>query len=363
MLADVRRLPALLVSVLALGACKKGERADDDASADRKPTAADEDNAEAEAPPAPAEVKAAPIPELALTVADAVDPERYAEQLRFVAAERPPGSPHWQAVQDRCAEVFEAAGFEVERFAAEGAGINVVGRRPGKDSELAPVVVGAHYDHIEGCVGADDNASGVAAVLELAEVLGGERSWSRSLVLACWDREETGLEGSTIWLDEELAAGREPALYINFDAVAYADATPKSQRLPPGIDLLFAEQYRMLEEREFRADFIAVLADAGAHEPASRARVHAERLELPAAVLEVPAMLKNEAALADLRRSDHAPFWGHDIPAIFFSDTAEFRTDTYHCTGRPDTVETLDLAFAVKVVRVAAGLVAEQLSK
>jgi hypothetical protein len=296
----------------------------------------------------------------AMLIADQVDASRYAEDLRFVAAIRPPGSTHWQAVQDRCFAVFEAAGFSSVRFEVEGAGISVVGRKDGSKPELPGIVVGAHYDHIAECPGADDNASGTAAVLELARVLGAQ-TWERSLTVACWDEEETGLNGSRAWVDAAVADGRTFALYLNFDAMAYADASPNTQKLPPGIEVLFAKQLETLAAREFRADFIAVLANASASASSARLVAHANRLELPVALIEVPRGRENEPLLADLRRSDHASFWQHDIPAVFLSDTGPLRTDTYHCTGRPDTFETLDLGFATKVVRSSAGALSELL--
>ena len=113
---------------------------------------------------------------------------------------------------------------------------------------------------------------------------------------------------------------------------------------------------------KMRADFIAVLADDDAHDLVLHLQAHAAALELPELLVEIPSALKNEDMVSELRRSDHASFWRHDIPAVFFSDTANYRTDTYHCGGRPDTVETLDLAFATKVVRTAAGGLAEVLA-
>lgn len=301
-----------------------------------------------------------PLNAVATAISEEVDAARYTDDLRLVAAPRPPGSAHWQTVQDRCFSVLEGAGFSTVRFEVEGAGVSVVGRKDGLEPNLPGVVVGAHYDHIEGCAGADDNASGTAAVLELARVFGAH-PWKRSLTIACWDEEETGMNGSRVWADAAVADGRTFALYLNFDAIAYADSAPNSQRLPVGVEILFARQIEMLREREFRADFIAILADSSASESAARLGAHADRLELPNAVLEIHQGLKNERALADMRRSDHASFWRHDIPAVFLSDTADFRTDTYHCTGRPDTVETLDLEFATKVVRASAGALAEVL--
>src|SRR5690606_27860869 len=180
---------------------------------------------------------------------------------------------------------------------------SVTGRKAGRDPELPAIVVGAHYDHIDDCPGADDNASGTAALLAVARTLG-PHEWSRTLYIACWDEEETGLHGSRHWADQVVAEGQKIELYFNFDAIGYADATPNSQKLPPGSELLFAKQLADLKARDYRADFIAILADDGAAEPCQRYLAHATRLELPTALLEIPGSLKNDALLSELRRSD-----------------------------------------------------------
>ncbi|WP_146158499.1 M28 family metallopeptidase [Enhygromyxa salina] len=351
--------PALIAFVLLPTlVCGSACQTEPEPAAEPKPAA------EAKPTPAPmAEPEPEPEPvasEAAAAIADEVDAARYAADLQLIAAPRPPGSPHWQVVQDRCLEVFEAAGFAATRFEVDGAGVSVVGRKGGKDSSLPELVIGAHYDHIEDCPGADDNASGTAAVLELARVLGAHE-WERSITVACWDQEETGLHGSRAWVDAAIADSREIALYFNLDAIAYADSTPNSQRLPPGVDVMFAKQIASVAAREFRADFIAILADDGAHDAVGLLHAHATRLQLHDLVVEIPAALTNEPMLADLRRSDHANFWRHNVPCVFFSDTADFRADTYHCEGRPDSFETINLEFATKVVRAAAGAAAELL--
>ena len=117
-----------------------------------------------------------------------VDADRFHEDLVTVTGIRPPASPHWQEVQDLCAERLTALGFEVERQ-SYGTGVNVIGTLPGSDLASEHVVVSAHYDHIPDCAGADDNASGIAGVLELARVLSMGR-YRRTAVIACWDEEE-----------------------------------------------------------------------------------------------------------------------------------------------------------------------------
>lgn len=121
---------------------------------------------------------------------------------------------------------------------------NVIGRlQVGPVPSAQTVVLGAHLDHLgrgegssslatedeEGQIhpGADDNASGVAVLLEIAESLAarraaGESLGTRDLVFAAWSGEELGLLGSERWADENVdphGAGAEPVAYLNFDMV------------------------------------------------------------------------------------------------------------------------------------------------
>jgi hypothetical protein len=77
--------------------------------------------------------------------------------------------------------------------------------------------------------------------------------------------------------------------------------------------------------------------------------------------LEVPDRLKNAFAARNLQRSDHAPFWRRDVPAMMLTDTANFRNPRYHCAEGADSVDSIDPAFVAKVVETAAATVADAL--
>ncbi len=110
------------------------------------------------------------------------------------------------------------------KFEQEILGINVIGILPGIDTSRS-VIIGAHYDHlgIHGdsiFYGADDNASGVAGVLSLAE------KWSETrikppvnLIFACWTAEEKGLIGSE-YFAKQIANPEKFMLYINMDMIS-----------------------------------------------------------------------------------------------------------------------------------------------
>ena len=284
---------------------------------------------------------------------------RYRRDLELIARPRPPGSPHWQRVQDHCAASLEAAGFTVRRERYES-GVNVIGEKRGATRPDEVVLLGAHYDSTEGCPGADDNASGVAGVLEAARRLGGE-SFARTLVLACWDEEERGMIGSEAHARALAARGIRPRIAVVLEMIGLSSSEPDSQGLPPGFELVYGPQVARLRENRMRGDFIAVVHDDRAGAVAAGIARHAERGGLPAIALQIPEAGKTSPMFRDLRRSDHSSFWDTGAPAIMVTDTANFRNPHYHCGGGPDAAADLDTRFALRVTGAVVGALRDEL--
>ncbi|MEM9457646.1 MAG: M28 family peptidase [Myxococcota bacterium] len=288
-----------------------------------------------------------------------VDRDAIVQDVTFVAEIRPPETAHWLAVQELCMDRMEMLGMEVQ-IHEYSTGINVVGRRPGTTNPEQLVLVGAHYDHIPDCTGADDNATGVAGALEVARVLAPIET-ERTLAVACWDEEERGLLGSSAWVALGLDEGESVVAYYNYDMIGFASDEPNSQQTPLGFDAIFPEQYQQVQDNEFRGDFILVAADDLAAEPTQAFEAHAAMLGLPTVIAVLTAEQKNNPLFSDLRRSDHAPFWNAEIPAMFFTDSANFRNPAYHCAQGDDTVDALDFDFAADVVAATVGSAAQTL--
>jgi Zn-dependent M28 family amino/carboxypeptidase len=310
------------------------------------------------APSAPASATAAP-PAAAVASAGAVkpasldatppDPElvaRLKADVAAVAVERHPRSPGWLKVQRLIQKRLEEAGLAVATEAFAGGGRNVIATAKGTTKPEELVILSAHYDHIPGCAGADDNASGVAVLLEAARVLGTARG-GRTLVLAFWDHEEAGLFGSRDYAARAESNGTEIAVMISLDGVGFADRRPKSQTLPDGIDVVLPEMVRELEANEHRGDFLAVIGDEGSSAAiaAFDELGHKRGLNVMGAGLSKLSRL----ALLDAARSDHASFWLAGYPGILITDTANFRNPNYHCGAGPDVPESLDYDFLARV--------------
>ncbi|MCX4406011.1 MULTISPECIES: M28 family peptidase [unclassified Streptomyces] len=228
-------------------------------------------------------------------------------------------------------------------------GANLIADLPGSRTEERPtVVIGAHLDTVDGSPGADDNSSGVAAILEIARLLG-RLSTPPAVTLALFDMEELGLIGSRV-VARELSRARPIAGMICLESVGVFSAKPGSQRLPPGFSRAFPDAARAVRAMEYRGDFTLVVhrrASDAAAELWRRTAAEASPA-LPGITLRDPrpdgvaGVLLGLAVppLNHLGRSDHASFWNRRIPALMLTGTANFRNPHYH---RPtDTPETLD---------------------
>jgi Zn-dependent M28 family amino/carboxypeptidase len=284
---------------------------------------------------------------------------RYVEDLEFVTGERTPGSDHWQAVQDACAERFEALGLDVERE-TYATGTNVVGTLVGSSQPDELVIIGAHYDHIAGCPGADDNATGVAGLFELGRMLAGGE-YARTLLLACWDEEEGGLIGSMAHAQALAASGAQMQLAISLEMIGYRSDEPDSQMVPAGFDLVFPEQVQAVEAAGYRGDFIALIGNEGTAPALRTAEDEAAKLDLKTIVLEADASLG--PILLALLRSDHASFWARGVPSLMVTDTANYRNRAYHCQDGVDSIDRLDHEFAGAVVSTMAAMLQVELDR
>lgn len=201
------------------------------------------------------------------------------------------------------------------------------------------LLLGAHYDSVPGSPGSDDNASAVAACLECARLLNYRRVAPTTIVL--FNREEDGLLGSHDFVS---SLGRGPTIeeaHI-FEMVGYRTHAPNSQRMPPGLPGFLAPDV---------GDFLGLLSNSRSNAVADELLSLAATYLPRAHVIALKVYLGIERLLGHLRRSDHAPFWEAGIPAVMWTDTAEFRNPNYHEAS--DTPETLDYEFLAEVTKLA----------
>jgi Zn-dependent M28 family amino/carboxypeptidase len=234
---------------------------------------------------------------------------------------------------------LEALGLSVRRNTFSSSDYptsNIIADLPGTTHPEEVVLVGAHFDAFY--AGADDNTTGVAAVLELARVLSQQR-YPRTLRFVGFDLEELGLIGSTRYITTQSGPERIVASLV-FDGIGYFDSRPGSQRSLPGLPTPSA------------GDFLAVIGNGASSGRAAELYALNQELDLlPVVPLLAPGD-GTSPVTGSLLRSDHTPFWltGHE--ALFLTDTANFRNPHYH--EDTDTVDTVDPDGFQRVVRLSA---------
>lgn len=231
---------------------------------------------------------------------------------------------------------FSAAGLEVatHRFEAWGESYdNVIGTKPAVDnSPAAPLILAAHYDTVEESPGADDNASALTVLLEVARRLQAT-ALARPVRFVAFCLEEEDLFGSRAYVTHLRESGQAVYGSIVLECVGYASDLQGSQRTPPGIPVAVPSA----------GNFLALIGNQTAA-ALTTALSHAMAPAVPVVPLVVPG---NGEQLPDTRRSDHTAFWEQGIPAVMVTDTANFRNPHYHRST--DTVDTLNLTFLAAV--------------
>jgi len=287
---------------------------------------------------------------------------RYLKDVKFISKmPRTPGSEHHKAVQNMCATRFNDLGFQVELH-DYGSGVNIIGIYPGKQNPTEKIMVSAHYDTVLDCNGADDNATGIAGVLETARILVAKQH-PRTLVVACWDEEERETLGSKEFIAREKNNSSDIKMSYVFEMIGYKNDKPNSQQIPTGFEQLYPKQVETIQLNQNRGDFILVVYDELATGMLSNIAEHADKQNLPLLQIEVSSNMKSSASHYDLRRSDHSVFWDADYPAMMITDTANFRNPNYHCRQGADNIETLDINFAIKTINVISKTIEDNLAK
>lgn len=235
-----------------------------------------------------------------------------------------------------------ADGYQVRRdnYAIEGKTCsNLEAELRGRSREI--VLIGAHYDSVFGSPGANDNASGVAALLALARRFAGTQN-SKTLRFVAFVNEEPfyfqSVEmGSFIYAGRCRKRGDQINAMISLETIGYFSGDPDSQKYPlPGLRLLYPRT----------GNFIGFVGNVASRSLLRTAIGEFRRqAQIPSAGAALPAMVPG------VGWSDQWSFWQHGYPGIMVTDTAPFRYPHYHATS--DTPDKLDYD---SMTRVVAGL-------
>ncbi|HZV83016.1 MAG TPA: M28 family peptidase [Geobacteraceae bacterium] len=208
------------------------------------------------------------------------------------------------------------------------------------------VVVGAHYDSSPDSPGANDNASGVAALLELARQFSETRP-GRTLRFVAFVNEEppffqTKLMGSRVYAAGARKRGENIVAMLSLETIGYYSDHPGSQQYPPPFNLFYPD----------RGNFIAFVANLESRRLVRDCiKTFRSTTPFPSEGLAAPAFIEGIAW------SDHWAFWQEGYPGIMITDTAPFRYPHYHDSS--DTPDRLDYWRMARVVNGVGKVVGE----
>ncbi len=300
----------------------------------------------------------------AISIADMVsqvDSNKLKSNLGFIAGIRhySAGLAHLNAVRDSIENRFKSANLKTDRqdfsYSTFPLGQNILGRKAGLKDEAITYVVDAHYDGVSNGPAADDNGSGVAGMLEALRILA-NYNFEHTLSFIGFDYEESGLVGSTRYVQNGIRSYEDIQGVLNFEMIGYYTDSVNSQTMPAGFNVLFPQAYQSLQMDSFRGNTLIACGNTNSSSLLSQFTT-AATLYVPAlkvTSLEVPA---NGGIAPDLRRSDHASFWDNGQKALMLTDGANTRNKNYHTAS--DSIGTLNFTFMTNVVKATLATAAK----
>ncbi len=286
-----------------------------------------------------------------LKEASSQDLERHVRQLASISPAR---NFRNQQSLSRAGEyikkVWSDQGYVVtsQRFEAGGATYENLIVTVGPEDAPSRIVVGAHYDVHEEQPGADDNASGVAGLLELTRLMKPRTPSDKRIDFVAYTTEEppffgTNQMGSAVHAESLLPEKAKIKLMISLEMIGYFSDQPNSQNFPvPSLKYLYPNV----------GNFIAVIGNPKSWMVTRQVKtLMRSRASIPVESLNAPGRFPGVGL------SDHVNYWHRGIPAVMITDTAMFRNDNYH--KETDTPDTLDFGRMAEVVNGVLGVLTE----
>jgi Zn-dependent M28 family amino/carboxypeptidase len=240
---------------------------------------------------------------------------------------------------DYIESAFQASGYTVQRqtYSCYGKSVsNLIAEKTGTDSGV--VVVGAHYDTVPGTPGADDNASAVAGLLELAR-LHRESLNKKHLIFVAFVNEEPPCFGSynmgSMVYAKNLKDQKVPVnVMISLEMIGYF-RQDLIQKYPfPGMRFFYPKT----------ADFIGVVGNFRSSKYVSFLKKGIKKYS----AINVQSLTGPEY-FGGISLSDNSSFWHHGYKAVMVTDTSFFRNKNYH--QETDTIDTLNFGSMAEVIK------------
>ena len=274
-----------------------------------------------------------------------IDVDRLLQHLVRIVRPRPSGSAELESLRQYVADQLASFGWTVRRHEFETVsdigetltGIQLIATLPSTSPRNESwLCIAAHLDSRPETPGADDNATGVAGLLEIARCWPDWRPADGAEVeLVVTDLEEHGMLGGAEHARLWLARPERLIGMIALEMIGFCNQRPNTQALPK----------QLVGKYPTTGNFVAVIGNQNSTQLIELFRDGLKEIpQLPVETLQVP---ENGNLLQAVRLSDHSPFWDAGFPAVMITDTSFLRNPHYHRGS--DTIETLDLEFLRQV--------------
>ena len=249
--------------------------------------------------------------------------------------------PSLQRAAEYIEQQFAESGYATTRQTYEVSRApvgNIEAVLPGTTDPESIVILGAHYDTVGECPGANDNATGIAALLELARQFASRPQPSTIRFVAFVNEEppffQTPQMGSYVYARQCRERDDRITAMLSLETMGYYSDKKGSQRYPAPIAVMYPDV----------GNFIGFVSDMRSEPLLMEARAAFQN----ATAFPVEA-LAGPADLPGVGWSDQWSFWEHGYPALMVTDTAPFRYPHYHKeTDTPDKVDVEKLARVTK---------------
>jgi Zn-dependent M28 family amino/carboxypeptidase len=250
-----------------------------------------------------------------------------------------------QAAASYITHEWEQQGYAVEQLPYEISGVrclNLEAARRGDTREREILLIGVHYDTVRGSPGANDNASGVSALLEISRLFATVEPALTVRFVAFVNEEPpffmTHQQGSMVYAEAARRRGDDIRLMASIETIGWYSSEPGSQSYPPLFNLFYPN----------RADFIGFVSNFRSREAMHRlAAAFRANSDFP---LETAATF---SFVPGVSWSDHRSFWRQGYRAVMITDTAFYRYRHYHAPS-----DTPDRLAYPEFARVTSGLFA-----
>ena len=267
------------------------------------------------------------------------------------------GGDNYDALEERALSIeqfFRSLELSVksQRLSFHGKSFrNIIADTGESHDEKGMVLIGAHYDAAQESPGADDNASGIAVLLETARIVS-RIHLKKTVRFVAFTLEEPQppsvhfLIGSRHFAEQAKKVGDKYEAVLILESVGYSSNEKGSQIIPSFIRINAPDI----------GNFLGVVANRASESimKAFQSAATENVQELPVATYKAPF---SGYLMPETRFSDHSPFWDCGYPAIMLTDTAMFRNPYYHTEH--DSADKLDFNFMLNVTKAVVSFIAK----